>query len=202
MEYSTLLYEVVDGVALIRLNRPERMNAIGGSMKADLSHALFERARCDDAVRCVVITGAGDSAFCAGADIKERAARHGRAVAVWAQTGMLCGETEADAKKRYHYFVNERGDREAVENQMRMLMGGGGQTLDFRVDDAMLERMIAMQHATQLIGSPEQIVDKMEELSSAGLDGITVIWMDYERGIEEFRELVLPLAIDAGLRER
>ncbi|NUO87048.1 MAG: crotonase [Cupriavidus sp.] len=75
MDYSTVLYELVDGVALIRLNRPERMNAIGGSMKADLSHALFERARSDDAVRCVVITGAGDRAFCAGADIKERAGR-------------------------------------------------------------------------------------------------------------------------------
>ncbi|CAG9166676.1 enoyl-CoA hydratase/isomerase family protein [Cupriavidus respiraculi] len=75
MEYSTLLYETRDGVALIRLNRPERMNAIGGSMKADLAHALFERARVDDAVRCVVITGAGDRAFCAGADIKERADR-------------------------------------------------------------------------------------------------------------------------------
>ncbi|WP_066735956.1 enoyl-CoA hydratase/isomerase family protein [Cupriavidus sp. D384] len=75
MEYETLLYEVVDSVALIRLNRPERMNAIGGNMKADLSHALFEQARGDEAIRCVVITGAGDKAFCAGADIKERAGK-------------------------------------------------------------------------------------------------------------------------------
>ncbi|MGO4391215.1 enoyl-CoA hydratase/isomerase family protein [Variovorax sp. M-6] len=73
MSYETLLYEVVDGVALIRLNRPERMNSIGGSMKADLAHALFEQVRNDESVRCVVITGAGDKAFCAGADIKERA---------------------------------------------------------------------------------------------------------------------------------
>lgn len=75
MDYSTLLYDTRDGVALIYLNRPERMNAIGGNMKAELAHALFERARRDDAVRCVVITGAGDKAFCAGADIKERADR-------------------------------------------------------------------------------------------------------------------------------
>ncbi|MCD9121101.1 enoyl-CoA hydratase/isomerase family protein [Cupriavidus sp. UGS-1] len=75
MDYSTLLYDTRDGVALIQLNRPERMNAIGGNMKAELAHALFERARGDDTVRCVVITGAGDKAFCAGADIKERADR-------------------------------------------------------------------------------------------------------------------------------
>jgi enoyl-CoA hydratase len=74
MTFETLLYEVKDGVAVITLNRPERMNSIGGSMKADLAAALFEHARNDDTVRSVVITGAGDRAFCAGADIKERAA--------------------------------------------------------------------------------------------------------------------------------
>ncbi|MBI5258954.1 MAG: enoyl-CoA hydratase/isomerase family protein [Burkholderiales bacterium] len=73
MTYETLLYEVRDGVALITLNRPERMNTLGGSMKDDLRHAFFEQARNDSNVRAVVITGSGDRAFCAGADIKERA---------------------------------------------------------------------------------------------------------------------------------
>lgn len=73
MDYSTLLYEVAEGVALIRLNRPERMNAIGGAMKTELRQALLERARQDPQVRCVILTGAGERAFCAGADIKERA---------------------------------------------------------------------------------------------------------------------------------
>lgn len=73
MDYETLLYEVRDQVALITLNRPERMNTLGGSMKDDLRHAFLERARHDGAVRAVVITGSGDRAFCAGADIKERA---------------------------------------------------------------------------------------------------------------------------------
>lgn len=74
MDYETLLYEVRDGVALVTLNRPERLNTIGGSMKADLRHVFSERARLDDTVRAVVLTGSGDRAFCAGADIKERAA--------------------------------------------------------------------------------------------------------------------------------
>ncbi len=73
MDLQTLLYEVRDGTALITLNRPERMNSIGGSMKEDLKHAFFELARHDDSVRAVVLTGAGERAFCAGADIKERA---------------------------------------------------------------------------------------------------------------------------------
>jgi enoyl-CoA hydratase len=73
MAFETLLYEVREGVALITLNRPERMNTLGGSMKDELRSAFFEHAREDESVRAVVLTGAGERAFCAGADIKERA---------------------------------------------------------------------------------------------------------------------------------
>ena len=70
---ETLLYEVRDNVAIVTLNRPDRMNTLGGTMKPDLARAFFEYARADDRVRAVLVTGAGDRAFCAGADIKERA---------------------------------------------------------------------------------------------------------------------------------
>lgn len=66
-------YEIHGAVALITLNRPERMNTFGSTMKADLAHAFFELARKDESVRAVVVTGSGDRAFSAGADIKERA---------------------------------------------------------------------------------------------------------------------------------
>ena len=74
MNFETLLYQVTDGVAVVSLNRPERMNSLGGSMKADLQAAILDLARHDDGVRSVIITGVGDRAFCAGADIKERVA--------------------------------------------------------------------------------------------------------------------------------
>ena len=72
-ELGTLIYESADGVAVITLNRPDRMNSIGGTMKEDLGTAFFKLARNDTGLRCVILTGAGDRAFCAGADIKERA---------------------------------------------------------------------------------------------------------------------------------
>lgn len=72
-DLGTLTYQVRDRVALIHLNRPERMNTLGGTMKPDLATAFFELARRDDRVNAVVITGTGDKAFCAGADIKEQA---------------------------------------------------------------------------------------------------------------------------------
>lgn len=72
-DLGTLLYEVRDRVAVITLNRPDRMNTVGGTMKADLARAFFELAREDERVLAVLLTGAGDRAFSAGADIKERA---------------------------------------------------------------------------------------------------------------------------------
>jgi enoyl-CoA hydratase/carnithine racemase len=72
-DYETLLYKVEDGVATVTLNRPDRMNTLGGTMKPDLWDVFTQRMLEDRSIRCVVLTGAGERAFCAGADIKERA---------------------------------------------------------------------------------------------------------------------------------
>lgn len=69
-----LLFEISDEVAWITLNRPERMNAMSNDMMRGLAEAL-ERCSSDDGVRAVVLTGAGDRAFCAGGDVKGMAAR-------------------------------------------------------------------------------------------------------------------------------
>ncbi|ASM75002.1 MULTISPECIES: enoyl-CoA hydratase/isomerase family protein [Roseobacteraceae] len=73
-EYETLIYDRADnGVATITLNRPDRMNTLGGAMKPEL-YDVFQNVMLNDrGIRCVILTGAGDRAFCAGADIKERA---------------------------------------------------------------------------------------------------------------------------------
>ncbi|HYF16235.1 MAG TPA: enoyl-CoA hydratase-related protein [Ramlibacter sp.] len=71
MAYETLLLDIVDGVATLTLNRPEAMNAITQRLKDELGAALTA-LEADPAVRVLVLTGAGEKAFCAGADIKER----------------------------------------------------------------------------------------------------------------------------------
>ncbi|MFN9194193.1 MAG: enoyl-CoA hydratase/isomerase family protein, partial [Pseudomonadota bacterium] len=73
MEFETLRLAVEDGVATLTLHRPEAMNAITQRMKDELGAAL-DAVATDDAARVLVVTGAGDKAFCAGADLKERAA--------------------------------------------------------------------------------------------------------------------------------
>ncbi|KOF54599.1 MULTISPECIES: enoyl-CoA hydratase/isomerase family protein [unclassified Achromobacter] len=62
-------FSVGDGVATITINRPERRNALDAEHYALLSQA-WQRVRDDDAIRVAVVTGAGDQAFCAGADLK------------------------------------------------------------------------------------------------------------------------------------
>jgi enoyl-CoA hydratase/carnithine racemase len=68
MEYEQLLYEVSDGVATVTLNRPEQRNALSGQLLTELVDAV-KRVREDDDVRAMVLTGAGDKVFCAGADL-------------------------------------------------------------------------------------------------------------------------------------
>ncbi|MEU3978580.1 enoyl-CoA hydratase-related protein [Streptomyces sp. NPDC026672] len=67
---DTVLYEVADGLATITLNRPEAMNALNIAAKAALRDAARAAAD-DDAVRAVLLTAAGDRAFCVGQDLKE-----------------------------------------------------------------------------------------------------------------------------------
>ena len=68
MAYEQLLYDVSDGVATVTLNRPEQRNALSNQMLGELVDAM-ERARDDAGVRAVVLTGAGEKVFCAGADL-------------------------------------------------------------------------------------------------------------------------------------
>ena len=65
--FETLLFEVTDGVATITLNRPDRLNSFDTILTREL-HGLWRDLRFDDAVRAVVLTGAGDRAFCTGID--------------------------------------------------------------------------------------------------------------------------------------
>ena len=69
MTYSAILYEVVDNILTLTLNRPEQLNAFTVEMAEELIHA-FNRASDDDDVRVIVVTGAG-RAFCAGMDLSE-----------------------------------------------------------------------------------------------------------------------------------
>ena len=70
MEYTDIRYQVEAPSAIVTIDRPERYNAFRGRTVEELIHA-FQRAWTDPSVACVILTGAGDKAFCAGGDQKE-----------------------------------------------------------------------------------------------------------------------------------
>jgi len=70
-EYEDILYDTMDGIAKITINRPEVRNAFRPKTLFELSHA-FNAARDDPAVGVIILTGAGDQAFCSGGDQRVR----------------------------------------------------------------------------------------------------------------------------------
>ena len=68
MDYQTLLVDVSDGLAIVTLNRPDKMNALTTQMRAEITHAVQTAGR---EARVLVMTGAG-GAFCSGQDLGDR----------------------------------------------------------------------------------------------------------------------------------
>ncbi|MCT7354883.1 enoyl-CoA hydratase-related protein [Streptomyces sp. 15-116A] len=95
---DTVLYEVSDGLATITLNRPEAMNALNVAAKVALRDAVRSAAD-DDAVRAVLLTAAGDRAFCVGQDLKE----HIGLLAADRESGS--GQTMSTVREHYNPIV-------------------------------------------------------------------------------------------------
>ena len=74
MSYTTLLYEKRDGIGYVTINRPEKLNALNDTVMEELK-ACFESIEQDSEVKAVILTGAGEKAFVAGADIAVLAAQ-------------------------------------------------------------------------------------------------------------------------------
>lgn len=70
MDYQTILFEKKDGYVVITLNRPDKLNALNKQMFDDLDDA-FQKIELDESVHGLILTGSGEKAFAAGADIKE-----------------------------------------------------------------------------------------------------------------------------------
>src|SRR5213082_2586685 len=85
MSYEFILSERLDGVALITLNRPEKLNALSFPLMQEVDDALTVY-EADDDIKAVILTGAGERAFSAGADIHEMAGLSSEELAVRSET--------------------------------------------------------------------------------------------------------------------
>src|SRR6516225_669052 len=127
---------------------------------------------------------------------------YGREVRVWTVANIVQGEAEQAARDFYRYYGHEKGDWEAAKNMIDTF------TLDINARMIPTERLKAYQEAFiagwggfPLIGTKEQIVDGLQALSRAGLDGVLLCWQRFEQGMREFRDVTYPLVRQAGLRD-
>lgn len=98
-----LVEQPVPHVARVTINRPDARNAINGAVARALEQAVIE-TEADNDIRCVILTGAGDRAFCAGADLKEISA--GRIRDLVTRAGGFAGFVRAERKKPWIAAVN------------------------------------------------------------------------------------------------
>ncbi len=101
IETNTTRFEVKDRCAWITLNRPESLNALNTELRWQLSQHL-NQVEADDDIWLTVITGAGDRAFCAGADLKERARQRDADEQQQAEWRRLQKETRHIIERWYH----------------------------------------------------------------------------------------------------
>jgi enoyl-CoA hydratase/carnithine racemase len=128
-DFETLFIDTDAGVATITLNRPDKMNAFTGQMMLDLI-AAFDHTDADDAVRAVIVTGAG-RAFCAGADLS-------------------AGAATFDYDKRL-----EREPERATNDEERLRDGGGRVTL--RIFESLKPVIAAVNGAAVGVGATMQL---------------------------------------------
>ncbi|MGI9622084.1 MAG: LLM class flavin-dependent oxidoreductase, partial [Acidimicrobiales bacterium] len=125
---------------------------------------------------------------------------YGREILVFGQGYIVCRDTEAEALAYRDHYVNTQGDWEGVKNLLDVLIPNSESALG-DAWQGMAANLIAGYGALPLVGTPEQVVDGMQQFADAGLDGITINWVDYLAGLQQFREVLLPLMVEAGLRE-
>lgn len=125
---------------------------------------------------------------------------YGRDIQIWANCYCVIGDTEKEAHDFRDWYVNEKGDWEAVANITRVMGLQSGVLPKEQLEGAKYH-FIAGWGGYPLVGTPAKIAGDMAKLSAVGLDGALLSWPRYEEGLRRFVAEVLPLLEQAGLRQ-
>ena len=124
---------------------------------------------------------------------------YGREIQVWTNAYVVQGETEADAKKFFDYYVHEKGDWVAVDN-LTTTLGINAQTMPPGVAHQLKAQFIAGWAGYPIVGTKEKVVDELATLARAGFDGVILSWAKFVEQMREFQQVTYPLVVQAGLR--
>lgn len=133
------------------------------------------------------------------AELKEQARGVGREVDVLTFSHVICRPTEKEALDYYNYVTTENSDWEAVDNLVR-LQFAHAHSFPHDLLALIRDRMAAGHGGFPLIGTPEQVADGIASLAAAGFRGSTLSFVDYAEEFPYFRDTVLPLLAEKGIR--
>jgi len=137
------------------------------------------------------------------ADIRNSArTNYGREIGILNHAYVVARDTEKEAIDYERYFIDECGDWAATEAYVENYARSTAQSYTVERLQTQKRGLIAGFNAIPLVGTPEQVVEKMQAISKVGINGTALHWVDYEAGIDYFNRRVLPLMIQAGLRRR
>jgi alkanesulfonate monooxygenase SsuD/methylene tetrahydromethanopterin reductase-like flavin-dependent oxidoreductase (luciferase family) len=136
------------------------------------------------------------------AEIKQLAREeHGREIRVFGRGHVVCRDSEREARADWDLIHREQADRAGAIEVVRMNSANSQSTpFDEMKMEKTLEGMIAGFFALPLVGTPDQVVERMLELHGMGIDGIALSWPDYDEGLDQMEELILPRLAEAGVR--
>lgn len=104
--YNTVIFEMDDnGIATVTINRPDKLNALNDEVLNDLAH-VFKDIQVNEDVEAIIVTGAGEKAFVAGADIKELSKLNNRSGRMASQKGQQIFQLIEDTRKPVVAAVN------------------------------------------------------------------------------------------------
>ncbi|MBF6567344.1 MAG: LLM class flavin-dependent oxidoreductase [Candidatus Binataceae bacterium] len=123
-----------------------------------------------------------------------------REIEVWSSVYAVHRDTFEDAVKFVDYYATEHGDDEYADSFMAEQLANA-QTMPPAALAAIRRNFKAGYSGIALLGPGDRITDQLIRLSECGLDGILLVWVDYNEGVRSFNREVMPLLEQAGLRK-
>ncbi|KRB82204.1 alkanesulfonate monooxygenase [Sphingomonas sp. Root710] len=197
-DYDGEYYTVKKGISLpkpIQRPFPPIMNAGGSDRGREFAAKYSDMA-------FVIVKSDNPEEMRRETDAYRRLAReeYGRDLQVWTLSYIVQGDTEQEARDRLNYYVVEHGDDRALDGFMNM-HNMHSQLMPKDIMEAMKFRLKAGHGGYELVGTADQITQRLDNLSQGGIDGVLLSWFSYEDGVNRWIKDVKPRLAQAGLRK-
>ena len=147
----------------------------------------------------VTVLGVAGEGLAAVRALAAQRKAEGRPLQVITTTHVVCRETDREAEDYYQHYAVDNADVEAVDYHMNMSRRNRQLDTDQIFNER--KRYAGGLSSHPLIGRPERIVDELARLQAAGIDGVTLSFVNFRDELPFFIERVLPLLRQAGLRQ-